>query len=138
MKSNSDIFFPPEWHPQSCIQLTWPHAGTDWADDLDEATRCFASIAKAIGATQKVLIVAPDIEPARQLMGDGNHIIFREIPTNDTWARDHGGISVLKNQRPTVYDFTFNGWGMKFAANNDNLVTRRLFASSTFAPDVAC
>jgi agmatine/peptidylarginine deiminase len=136
MKNNPDIFFPPEWHPQSCVQLSWPHAGTDWSEMLDQAADCFASIANAIADTQKVLIVTPDVEPARRLVGRSNRIIFREIPTNDTWARDHGGISVIKNNRPTVYDFTFNGWGMKFAANHDNLVTRRLFASSTFAPGV--
>ncbi len=29
-------------------------------------------------------------------------------------------------------DFTFNGWGLKFAANYDNLVTRRLFQKRVF------
>ena len=27
---------PAEWHTQSGIQLTWPHAGTDWAYMLTE------------------------------------------------------------------------------------------------------
>ncbi|MDR2496013.1 MAG: agmatine deiminase family protein [Tannerellaceae bacterium] len=136
--SNCNIFFPPEWYPQSCVQLTWPHEGTDWAGSLDETIGCFAAIAKAISRTERLLVVAPRIEPVRALLGDSGRIIFREIDTNDTWARDHGGISVLKDGRPTVYDFTFNGWGMKFAANLDNLITRRLFASSTFAPGIAC
>ena len=25
-----------EWEPQSMVQLTWPHKGTDWAPILDE------------------------------------------------------------------------------------------------------
>jgi agmatine/peptidylarginine deiminase len=122
------------------VQLTWPHEGTDWGGEaIDDVVDCFAAIAKAICRSEKALIVAPDVEPLRKLLGDSSRIIFRQIPTNDTWARDHGGISVIKNGRPTVYDFTFNGWGMKFAANHDNLITRRLFESSTFAPGlVAC
>jgi hypothetical protein len=54
------------------------------------------------------------------------------MPTNDTWARDHGGITVLEDGKPVVYDFTFNGWGMKFAANHDNLITRNLYMSGVF------
>ncbi len=29
-------FLPPEWFPQSGVQLTWPHAGTDWCYMLEE------------------------------------------------------------------------------------------------------
>ena len=35
-----------------------------------------------------------------------------------------------------LYDFVFNGWGMKFAANLDNLITRRLCQMHTFAEEV--
>lgn len=37
---------PAEWHTQSGIQLTWPHAGTDWAYMLAEVQECFINIAK--------------------------------------------------------------------------------------------
>jgi agmatine/peptidylarginine deiminase len=129
------VFMPPEWFPQSGVQLTWPHGGTDWADSLDEVTPCFVSIAREIAEREKLLIVAPDIGMARiQLDGiDAGRLIFREMDTNDTWARDHGGISVFKDNRPVVYDFVFNGWGMKFPANHDNRITRNLFCSQTFS-----
>lgn len=52
------------------------------------------------------------------------------IPTNDTWARDFGGICVevqRGGKRSTrVLDFGFNGWGLKFASNQDNVITRKL------------
>ena len=67
---------------------------------------------------------------------DYSHILFREMTTNDTWARDHGGISVYDHGEPQVYDFVFNGWGMKYAANFDNLITRNLFALHTFADEI--
>ena len=35
-----------------------------------------------------------------------------------------------------LYDFVFNGWGMKFTANLDNLITRRLCQMYTFAEEV--
>ena len=84
------------------------------------------------------MIVCLDEQVVRNQLGlvDYSRIIFREMETNDTWARDHGGISVFDNGEPVVYDFVFNGWGMKFPANLDNLITRNLFAQSTFADNV--
>ena len=60
-----------------------------------------------------------------------------EIESNDTWARDHGAISLLIDDRPAISDFGFNGWGLKFAANRDNLITGKLFKKSVFQPGVA-
>lgn len=129
---------PPEWYPQSAVQLTWPHGGTDWAEMLDEVTPCFVAIAKEVIKREKLIIVCPDESKVRTGLGevDYSRIIFREMETNDTWARDHGGISVFDDGIPVVYDFVFNGWGMKFAANHDNLITRKLFHSKTFAEGV--
>lgn len=39
-----NYYLPAEWHPQSYIQLTWPHADTDWAYMLDEVEACFLSL----------------------------------------------------------------------------------------------
>lgn len=133
------VFFPAEWHPQSAVQLTWPHEDTDWAPMLDEVSACFAAIAQAIACRENLLIVCRDEAMVRRALGneiDYSRIRFRTLPTNDTWARDHGGISVFREGVPTVYDFVFNGWGMKFPADRDNLITRRLFECNTFAADV--
>ncbi|STP09492.1 agmatine deiminase family protein [Helicobacter cinaedi] len=75
------------------------------------------------------------------------HIV--RVPTNDTWARDFGAISVeLESpqnlaENPSqnmaqnkagqgarqiqLLDFTFNGWGLKYPAFYDNTITRALF-----------
>lgn len=138
MKENMNILFPAEWAPQSAIQLTWPHENTDWAPILGEVIPCFVAIAREIIKREQLLIVCTDMEEVKIQLGDVDRslIIFREMETNDTWARDHGGISVFIDGTPTVYDFVFNGWGMKFAANKDNLVTRRLFMAGTFNEEV--
>ena len=132
------IVLPAEWYPQSAVQLTWPHEGTDWAPLLDEVVPCFVAIAKEVLKREKLLIVCRDEQAVRQQLGDTDYdrILFREMETNDTWARDHGGISLFDQGEPLVYDFVFNGWGMKFAANLDNLITRNLAARKTFADGI--
>lgn len=132
------VIFPAEWYPQSVVQLTWPHEETDWAPLMNEVVPCFVSIAKEVMKRQRLLIVCRDEQAVRASLGevDESKVIFREMETNDTWARDHGGISVFDDGVPMVYDFVFNGWGMKFAAGYDNLITRNLFHSDTFAEDV--
>ena len=131
------IIFPAEWYPQGAVQLTWPHGQTDWATILEEVSECFVAIAREIVKHEKLLIVCADESEVRRQLGeiDCKNIIFREMPTNDTWARDHGGITVFCNGKPTIYDFVFNGWGMKFAANNDNLITRTLAMTGVFSKD---
>lgn len=136
--AENPIVFPAEWYPQSGVQLTWPHEGTDWAPLLDEVIPCFVAIAKEILKHEKLLIVCQDEETVRRQLEpvDESRIRFYEMETNDTWARDHGGISVFEEGRPVVYDFVFNGWGMKFPANRDNLITRQLFRQKAFAEAV--
>jgi len=131
------IHFPAEWTSQAAVLLTWPHSGTDWKDNLDEVIPCFVSIAKEIIKREKLIIVCQTIEEVKQAMGavDYERIIFREIPSNDTWARDHGPISIFVNDVPYLLDFTFNGWGLKFPANHDNQITRQLYNSKVFSPE---
>ena len=139
MNSPSHIRFPAEWEPQSGVQLTWPHAKTDWRDLLDEVIPCFVAIATEIARRETLLIVCRDREAVRRQLGDAvtlANVRFCELETNDTWARDHAPISVFEDGSPTLYDFTFNGWGLKFAANFDNQITRGLIRQNAFGPDV--
>lgn len=125
-------FLPAEWHAQSVVQLTWPHAGTDWAPILDEANQCYVNLASAIASRQNLLIVTPEPEHVKSLLHGHvsmERIFFFTCDTNDTWTRDYGFITVLTEQGPLLLDFCFNGWGMKFAANYDNQINRRLYAS---------
>jgi agmatine/peptidylarginine deiminase len=120
---------PPEWAEQEYIQLTWPHAASDWAPYLDEAVACFKEIAKAVIQYGKLIIVCVNTAEVKTVLKDLdlNRISFFEINTNDTWARDHGGITVFEDGKGIIHDFMFNGWGLKFASNYDNLITRQLY-----------
>lgn len=113
-----------EWEPQSMVQLTWPHEGTDWAPILNEITAVYEEMAREIRKREPLLIVD-------------------DIPHNDTWARDHGFItveqttirdttlcSVENNEQHKaliLMDFGFNGWGEKFEATLDNQINKRLY-----------
>lgn len=125
---------PAEWEPQSAVQLTFPHHNTDWADVLDEVLPCFADIATAISRYEKVLIVCQNEADLRPLLKNAvqSNLLFAECDSNDTWARDHGGITVFDKGQPLLFDFVFNGWGLKFPANKDNLITGCLHRKGFF------
>ena len=99
-----------EWEPQSMVQLTWPHKDTDWAPILPEITSVYEEMAREIAKRESLLIVAPE-----------------EFISNDTWARDHGFITVEDHGELVLLDFCFNGWGEKFEAALDNAINRHLY-----------
>ncbi len=115
---------PAEWEHQSCIQLTWPHKNTDWAPILPEITAVYEEIAREISQHEDVMIVAPE-----SLIPHLSSLTAHLLPftSNDTWARDHGFITVEEDQSLLLLDFKFNGWGEKFTAELDNAINKQLF-----------
>lgn len=128
----SDRRLPAEWEAQSGVLMAWPHRDTDWAEILPEVTECYADIIAKISAVTAVTLVGParECEAALKAAGlDANRRVrFIDIPTNDTWARDFGPVTVETPEGPLPIDFKFNGWGLKFAADRDNLINRALTA----------
>lgn len=127
-------YLPAEWHPQEAIQLTWPHSSTDWADTLEEVTRCYMDIAREISLREKLWIVAPQPQRVKAMlegMLPGKalaNISYFRIPSNDTWARDHAFITLLREDNVREFlDFRFNAWGGKFEASLDNAINRELY-----------
>ena len=90
------------------VQLTWPHAKTDWAPMLEEITKTYNEMAREISKREELLIVGE--------------------PNNDTWARDHGFITLVDDEgNAKLLDYCFNGWGEKFEAELDNAINRRIY-----------
>ena len=124
---------PAEWAPQSAVLLTWPRPEGDFAKWFDAVERNFVQIAVTIARFERVMI-SREHEPEklkRRLIAAGapaERVDVFAVPSNDVWARDHGPITVFRDRAPVHLDFVFNGWGGKFAADQDNLVTRRLAA----------
>jgi len=121
---------PAEWEEQDGVLIAWPHGKTDWAPELDRVEPVFAEIVKHIVRFEQVVLLVPDRDSvARQLAAGGapsERIAFFPIPTDDTWSRDFGPITIYENDAPALLDFGFNGWGLKFPSANDNQATRRL------------
>lgn len=127
---------PAEWEEQDGVLIAWPHASSDWKPVLSLVEPVFAEITSRVSRFERVIVVAPDPEAVgTALVGtsaDPERIRITRMETNDTWSRDFGPITVLENERPLLLDFGFNGWGLKFAADKDNLVTSRLHGSGMF------
>jgi agmatine deiminase len=117
---------PAEWEQQEFVQLVFPHKDTDWEPYLDEAIETFINIAKAIQKYQKVLIVSKNLPLIKSKFIKQRNLTFVNIDSDDTWARDFGGITTMQNNEPFILDFEFNAWGKKFAYKKDNQITRKL------------
>lgn len=128
---NSNTYLPAEWAKQDAVLLAWPHHETDWHYMLEDAIGCYKQIAEAILQTEALIVVTPQVDMAKADLYEieykaANKIHYYPIPTNDTWARDFGPITVVHEGECVPLDFKFDAWGMKFAADKDNLVTSRL------------
>ncbi|QKT04867.1 agmatine deiminase family protein [Ectothiorhodospiraceae bacterium 2226] len=129
---------PAEWAPQSGVMLTWPHAASDWAPRLAEVEPVFVAIAREVGRREHVLVSCRDAAHrahVADLLADAvpaERLHLHIAPSNDTWVRDHGPITVLDGTHPTLLDFTFNGWGRKYEARLDNALTGVLHAQGAF------
>ena len=128
----------PEWAPQSAVMLTWPHDKTDWQDNLAAVESVYLAMVKEISKYEQLLIVCRDpqhqqhIEHMINQPNVSGRCVFALADSNDSWARDHGPISILENGKPRLLDFGFNGWGNKFSAEKDNLINQQLAEQKIF------
>ncbi len=145
--TGQEYYLPAEWQKQHAVQLTWPHRHTDWAPYLDDIVRMEVEIARNVTAHENLLIVTPNPEEVRRILesvlseGCMQKVSICAMPTNDTWARDHAAITLLEkssghssgNGKARLLDFRFNGWGEKFPADKDNMITSSLWDKGAFA-----
>lgn len=130
--------------------IAWPDPMTDWNQNLDKVQECVAAIVRELSLEVPILLVCRDQQETesilRQYSALRGIVIFAELPLDDTWTRDYGPITLYEypdvdspdspepgmEPRPVLLDWSFNGWGLKFPARNDNMITRRLSASGYF------
>lgn len=131
---------PPEWTPQSGVMLTWPHRHSDWAPILNDVEKVYVEIAKNIAAYEKVLITCYDqnhrddiAQLLHQAQVPNSAIQLHIAPTNDTWIRDNGPLTIIKDDKPLLLNFKFNAWGGKYQSNQDDQLTAQLHQQHAFA-----
>jgi len=120
---------PAEWEKQTAVQLTWPTRTSDWAPFLPRIEPVFHAMVAAISQHQQVIISCGNTNDCNRLSHlYQNHpqVKVYEVANNDTWARDHGPISVYQDGKLSFADFLFNGWGGKYDHDLDNQITRKL------------
>jgi len=127
MQKNLKVVMPAEWEKQRAVLVSFPHEKTDWNNpddptDLQNSLSPFIRIAQAIAYGEAVYIICNDKEKISNMFCSTQNMTFIEIPTNDTWIRDYGYISIKENDEVKLLDFTFDGWGGKFEAGLDNSV----------------
>ena len=131
MQENVIRVMPAEWEKQRVVLMSFPHEETDWHNkecdaDLKASLSPFIRIAQAIAYGEAVYILCKDKTKISSMFCSTRNMTFIEIPTNDTWIRDYGYISIKEDNELKLLDFTFDGWGGKFEASLDNTVNRTL------------
>lgn len=138
--------WPAEWEAQDAILLAWPHAETDWAENLADVQASYVALIGAICRFQRALLIVPDVaieaEVRLRLQHDPNsptRLGVVHAAYDDTWLRDSGPItltSVTDNPPGDISfllnDFRFTGWGGKFSAARDDLLVSALFGAGKF------
>ena len=133
------IRWPAEWAAQDAVLLAWPHAGTDWNDNLDSVRSCYTALISSLLPHVKVLLLVSSDEIGREARTalaarvTPGRLRLLEVPYHDTWLRDSGPISVFDDGEPMWIDFRFTGWGGKFDAATDDELIERLWTLPLFS-----
>ena len=131
--------FPAEWEPQSAVLIAWPHAGTDWAERLDEVEETYVALVAAIARFEDIVICVADDDlqtyaeaRLRSARADMARVRFVTVEYDDTWLSDSGPISLRGSDGFRLLDFRFTGWGGKFEASRDDRLVQALDAQHVF------
>lgn len=131
----TEIRMPAEWEGSKRILMAFPDSTTDWNYVIEEAERQFELIAKTLtDYGVPVVVICNQTSRARRLLAGCSKKLLEivNLPINDTWTRDYGPITVIDGRRMKLLDFGFNGWGLKFSADRDNLVNLNLAECGKF------
>lgn len=127
---------PAEWEAQTAVQLTWPTRTSDWAPFLPRIEPVFHALVAAISQHQNVIISCgnpQDCNRLSHLYQNHKQVEIFPVENNDTWARDHGPISVYLDGKLSFVDFQFNGWGGKYEHDLDNQISNQLNALQAYS-----
>lgn len=129
---------PAEWEAQAAVLLAWPHAGTDWSDRLDAVWAVYGQLIEVLAEHEPVIVLGPEGQELRDLerrFAKASYPVRGwTVPTDDTWIRDYGPLTLLTEETPLLVDARFNGWGGRYPAAQDDRVTKTLWDRGAFRP----
>lgn len=121
--------FLPEWAPVRSVILVWPYPHGDWRVNYDSVVQCYWGILSALSECVDVwLLLHPSLDEAAfkqelsQRAANVGRVRVRVTLYDDTWVRDYGPLSTTGG----YISYTFNGWGGKYSATNDNLIPQSI------------
>lgn len=120
-----NYLMPAEWEPHEATWLAWPHNKDHWPGNFEKIPSVYVKMIQALAESEKVFICVNDAameSSARAVIlslskDDAifNNIQFFHIPTDASWARDHGPIFVRdKKGNLIITNWIFNCWGEKY------------------------
>lgn len=124
--------------------LIWPHKYTYGEKYSQELESIWLDMTIALHTGENVHIIAYNEEEKVKIeklliQNDVNmkKVDFVIAKSDDVWVRDTGPIFVFdQNNKLTIADFTFDGWGKKMKHKNDNLIPEKV-ASTKKIPIVS-
>jgi len=140
---------PAEWAPHEACYLVWPHNIETWPGKFEVIPPLYAAMVAAIAQFEPVRLLVKDeatLADAAALIREaarGDDAIIRNVeafvlPSNDSWARDHGPIFVNRSAASAgpaqiALDWKFNSWGEKYGDFDlDDVVPQKLAARYGF------
>ena len=129
---------PAEWERHDATWLAWPHNLNTWPGKFDLVPDIYVEIVRALSPHEPVHLCVNDAEAldhTRSLLKSAginlSAVKFFQIPTDDTWARDHGPIFLSRVQNNSrelaITDWLFNSWGEKYGPwDLDDVVPQKI------------
>ena len=128
------MLLPAEWEQQKALWLTWPQNADTWTPVWEEAKAAYKEIIRVARRCQDVVLLVNDQSLRERLEKElnanpldrapsekGFRLDVLVCPTNDSWIRDYGAITVRAtngiisaSSKLVTLDFTFNSWGGKY------------------------
>ena len=130
--------FPPEWHPHAGTWFSWPRPeGISFPGKYHTVPENLARIMCEIQSREAVHVNVPNgnyeylvRQQLKQFGCPTKNVNFHQIPTNESWCRDHGPAFVLRRRKmrtkkatkaeAAVVDWGFNAWGGKYPPWEDD------------------
>ncbi len=121
---------PAEYGPHEATVMCWPCREAIYPGTLlDEARAAHALLARAIAAYEPVWMITTPGQGEAADAACGGAVEVVELPIDDSWFRDTGPIYVFAGDDRLALDFTFNGWGAKFAPWDDDAAVAAAWTS---------
>ncbi len=122
------ILMPPEWAPQDCLWIGFPHLADEWPGFLARAQEQIAAFANVVAESgQDIrLLVRDDANAARARELVSIKVTLDRQTYGDIWLRDTGPLIVADGKSRTARRFGFNGWGGKYLMPGDQTIGEEL------------